>query len=501
MKPVVAAMLVLGWLGGVGRVDAAPVPPEPPTADPVLPAPDPEAPLPEKDPPVPEEPPPIGATAGSVRGAPRPGDESGRTDEVDPGDGAGRKIGRVLLWIPRLPFELVMLPIRGIVYANDRYHVASTVTEIFTTDDHKLALYPTALFETGFGLNAGIRGYLKDVLGAHEKLKARAAFGGSDLWLVEAGFDTGHLLGRRVSLAIDGLIAQHDRERFFGYGNSDEQDAPGMALHPLARDTGVASRFRVRDARVSARLQVLLPERMAIAFTSALVKKQFDATSPNNSDPDLADVYLVDAVPGLVQGTRYLYNELEVSFDTRRQASLWDAPGMRSTGGLVLAYAGEQHSLDGDPELLRLGIDLQRFIRLTERPRTLQFRLWGEAVTGERDEVPFSELPRLGGNTLLRGYAVDRFRDRVAVVAQASYTWAAATWLAPVLFVDVGRVYSGLGALTYKDPRLGFGFALEAYNRRGMLARVELASSIDGGLYVYLALNPTYDARARVERH
>ncbi|CAN5830133.1 hypothetical protein BH11MYX3_BH11MYX3_44050 [soil metagenome] len=494
-------MLFLAFLSGPGRLDAAPNPPEPPPADPVVPTPDPEAPPPDKDPAAPELPPPIGDTAGSVRGAPRPGEESGRTDDVDPGDGVVRTIGRGLLWIPRLPFEIVLLPIRGIVYGIERYHVISTVTEIFTTDNHKLALYPTALFETGFGLNAGIRGYTKDVLGAHEKLKARAAFGGSDLWLVEAGLDSGQLLGRRVSLSVDGIIAQHDRERFFGYGNSDDHDASGMAIHPLARDTGVASRFRVKDARVSARLQVLLPERVAVAFTSALVKKQFDATSPNNTDPDLADVYMVDALPGFVEGTRYLYNELEVSIDTRRQASLWDAPSMRSTGGLVLAYGGEQHSLDGEPELFRLGIDLQRFIRLTERPRTLQLRLWGEAVTGARDEVPFSELPRLGGDSLLRGYPVDRFRDRVAIVAQAGYTWAAASWLAPVLFVDVGRVYSGLADLTYKDPRVGFGVAFEAYNLRGLLARVEIASSMDGGIYAFLGLNPTFDARARVERH
>ena len=36
-----------------------------------------------------------------------------------------------------------------------------------------------------------------------------------------------------------------------------------------------------------------------------------------------------------------------------------------------------------------------------------------EGVTGGLDQVPFTELPMLGGD-FMRGYAFERFRDRVA---------------------------------------------------------------------------------------
>ncbi len=444
---------------------------------------------------------PIQDTAKSVRGQPRPGTESGRLDQVDPGDGTGRLIGRGLLWVPRLPFELALLPVRGIVYLGERYHAVSTVTEIFTTDDRHLALYPTALFETGFGFNVGIRGYVKNVLGHGEKLKARAAFGGEYLWTAQLGLDTGRLLPGPVTASVDALYAQRDRERFFGYGNTDATAAAVLPLDPLGPDAGVASRYRIKVRRASARVAVQLHAEVRLTATSSLQDKNFEGDSPNLTDPDLRDAYQLDRLPGSMTGTRFSYNELELGWDTRRQADPWDAAGMRSTGGLALAYAGHQHALDGGPDFFRIGVDLQRYIRLTERPRALQFRLWAEAVTGERDEVPFTELPRIGGADLMRGYEFDRFRDRVATVAQASYTWAAATWLAPVLFVDVGRVHSGLDALSFDHPRVGFGAALEVYNRRGLLVRAQVASSLDGGVFAFIALNPPYDAVARVERY
>jgi len=444
---------------------------------------------------------PAGDTASSVRGLPRPGAESGRLDPIDTGDSTGRLIGRGLLWIPRLPFEIAVAPVRGIVYLGERYNAVDTVTEIFTTDDHKLALYPTALFETGFGFNVGIRGFVKDLLGHAEKVKARVAFGGEFLWTAQLGFDSGRLLPGGVTVSGEALWAQKDRERFFGYGNSDEMDAAGAPIDPLGAETGIASRYRNKVRRASVHVAVKLPESMRVTYTASLQDKNYYGDSPNKTDPDLRDTYDVTRLPGFTTGTRFLYNELEVAYDSRRQADEWDASGMRSTGGLALVYGGYQHALDDGPDFYRVGVDLQRYVRITERPRTFQFRLWGEAVSGDRDAVPFTELPRIGGIDLLRGYELDRFRDRIAAVAQVSYTWAAATWLAPVLFVDAGRVFGDFDDLSLNHPRIGFGGALEVYNRRGLLIRAQLASSADGGLFAFVALNPAYDAVSRVERY
>src|SRR5262249_47332439 len=124
----------------------------------------------------------------------------------------------------------------------------------------------------------------------------------------------------------------------------------------------------------------------------------------------------------------------------------------------------------------------------------------GEGVTGSRDEVPFTELPRLGGSTYLRGYPLDRFRDRVAAFGSAEYSWDLSQWFSANLFVDVGRVYSSLDELSLDHLRMGYGIALEAHSVQSFLLEGSIASSTDGGIFLNLSFNPVYDIDERVRR-
>ncbi|MBA2541105.1 MAG: hypothetical protein H0V17_15805 [Deltaproteobacteria bacterium] len=435
-------------------------------------------------------------TADDVRGAPVPGDESGRADRVDTGDGAGRYVGRALLWIPRLPFMIAMAPLRGLLYVQARYSAVSGLLSLFVTDDLRFAVFPTAFIATGFGLNVGAGAFAKDLLGLDDKISLRVGIGGETRWRASAKIVIKP--HRRLSATVAGLYERRDAEPFYGYGNGDIP-TPGMLIDPLTSDAAQATRFGVKVVRVVPRLKVQLPAHVSVTATAAVVSKSFDGVD-HPIDPSIETVFMTDRVPGFNDGVTFVYPELELAWDTRRQKERWDGHGLNTTGSLVLGFAGYEHDLDGRPGFLRAGFDLQQLIRLSRGPRVLQLRTYGEMVTGARDEVPFSELPRLGGENMLRGYPIDRFRDRVAIVAQATYRWAVASWLVPALFVDAGRVYSGLDEVSLKDPRVGFGFALEVYSRSGLALRSEIASSIDGGVFLYLSLNPAFDARARVER-
>jgi len=436
-------------------------------------------------------------TADDVRGAPVPGTEHGRTDSIDTGHGTARLLGRSLLFIPRVPLELVAQPVRGLLYLQGRYSIIDEIQGLFRTEGGRVAIYPTALFETGLGLNVGARARFTDLLGHGERLFARVGFGGEQKAL--AALELG--IGGRLSAGLRLRYELADSLQFYGYGNGDVV-TPTMPIDPLTSEDAVSTEFDLELFRVSPYVKYQLSRNLSLTASGALTQKSFSPDDVEGDDFAIDQAFMVDRIPGFASGTTFAYTELEVAWNTRRRAHAWDAPGMRGTGGLVLGFIGRQHHLGEDePSYYRIGVDLQRYLRLAVGPRVLELRAYGELVTGARDEVPFSELPRLGGSSLLRGYESGRFRDRVAIVTQASYAWAVSSWLAPSVFVDVGRVYSGLDDLSLDHPRAGFGAALEAYSKQRMFIRAEVASSLDGGVFVYLTLNPAFDAYSRAERN
>jgi hypothetical protein len=196
-------------------------------------------------------------------------------------------------------------------------------------------------------------------------------------------------------------------------------------------------------------------------------------------------------------GVRHAYGELELRWDTRRRATVWEPRDVHSVGSLAAAFTGRVHRLDGGPDFWRYGVELQHDWRLARGPRVLAVRLRGAGVTGQRDEVPFTELPSLGGGSFLRGYSFERFRDRVAAFGSIQYQWDISHMVDAYLFTDAGRVFPSLDELTVHGMRVGYGIGLELHGQNGFLLEGTLASSIDGGVFVSVSLNPVLDQKER----
>ncbi len=445
-------------------------------------------------------------TAADVASAPRPGEESGRLDRVDEGDSTARSIARGLLWIPRLPVKAAVQPVRGVLYLKDRYHAFSVIASWFTTEDKTIAIFPTAIVETGFGWNVGARAHLNDAFGGGERIRVRAGIGGEWRSIAELTVDAGKHEKRALSGGVKLRLEERDQERFYGYGNGSVTAPPATLIDPTMDATSVGSIYQVRTGQITPHVRLQLPRDVSLTARAAFVRDRSETISADDDDMDreidetpIDSVYDTSRIAGF--GTRdSIYTELEVAWDTRRAAHPYDASGMRGTGGLVSAFLGRYDGLGESLDFYRGGIDLQRYIPLTRGPRVLELRAYAEAVSGERDRIPFLDLPRLGGERLLRGYDRDRFRDRIAAVAQAGYLFSLSRYLAASLFVDVGRVYSGLDALTLKDQRVGFGSALEVYSEKSLVIRAEVAASIDGSVFAYVSVDPAFDTKERTDR-
>jgi outer membrane protein assembly factor BamA len=130
----------------------------------------------------------------------------------------------------------------------------------------------------------------------------------------------------------------------------------------------------------------------------------------------------------------------------------------------------------------------------------LALRLRGEAVSGTRAEVPFTELPQLGGADDLRGYTTDQFRDRVLTIGSVEYEWDLSSLLSASLFVDAGRVFGSLDDFGVGHMRVGYGISLGGHTEHIFGFRGSLASSIDGGLFLNLSFNQVFALDERVRR-
>jgi hypothetical protein len=435
-------------------------------------------------------------TAADVAGAPAPGDESGRIDAGEGGDSAVRRGLRGALFVPKVAVDAVLSPLRLSAWALDRYHLDELYNRVFFNDALTIGLVPTAAFESGFGINAGARFVDRDLFGAREHLSVAASTGGRYSQSYKAQLRSGDRLGDHLALELDGQYELRPQDPFYGIGNHDDSARPLAPVDPLVDPTAVDTRYREQLARVAAVIDVRLIDSFHVRNSSELTDRTFSAS---DTGVPIDMVYDPAMLVGY-GGVRYAYSELELRFDDRRRANVLEPQPFYSRGSLAAVFAGRIHRLDNAPDYWRYGVDLQHFVRLDEGPRVLAFRLRGEAVSGALSEVPFTELPQLGGSGDLRGYPTDRFRDRALAVGSVEYEWDLSNQISASVFVDAGRVFPSIDELALGDLRVGYGVALQGHTTNSFALQASLASSRDGGLFLNLSFNPVFNLDERVRR-
>lgn len=408
-----------------------------------------------------------------------------------------RWVPRVLLFVPRWTVWALAQPVRGAAWLWDRYDLDGRTGGVLLATDGPFGLFPVVEAESGFGVGAGVRAIGRDLFGEDEAATARARFGGR----VTQGYELAADTGSRFDPARLELAASFDdrpAERFFGLGNGVAADTPPpMPVDALAGDVGVATRYRRRGGSGSVGVGLALAPSLEARLSTGLVVGRYDDPSDVDRDVPITTVYQPASLVGFDRGETTSYSELAVTFDDRRRRDTL-SEALFATGWRLAGWAGVGRGLGRDrARYLRYGLWLERTFDLYGGTRVLWLRARGEAIAGRLDRIPFAQLPALGGAQLLRGYATDRFRDRAAAVATAEYRFELVDRASAFLFADAGRVWAGVGDATLRGLRVGYGGGVELYGHHSFLARFELATSIDGGLFVALTFDPAGDPRAR----
>ncbi len=399
-------------------------------------------------------------------------------------------VPRAVLVVPETVLRLGTEPVRLLMLLEDRHHVVARLRRFFFNDAETFGIFPTFFFETGFGANVGLRVVHRDLLGRGERLNLRAGFGGPERQVYTLGLDSGDRL-EAVSLRLDGGYAITNRSRFYTVGNRDEVDAEDVAGVLDARDADVAVRTRYIERSVFAatRVEVRAADRFGISVGERIRRRGFGTGSATNpSFPWITEVYAEQSIVGFEDQVDS-YSDVHAHYEDTRSDRPLITEALPTRGVRIDGWGGYQRGIGSPFRLGRVGADVQGWIPLFGGDRVLRVRLRMASVIGEDAQIPFVDLPTLGGRVLLRGYPRDRFRDRTVTLSTIEYQFPVLYRAGAYVFVDAGRAFYDFSDFADGPLRVGFGGGFVAFKQQRFLTAIQVASSRDGG--VYLSVNFT----------
>ena len=394
---------------------------------------------------------------------------------------------RALLFVPKLAFELVFLPIQALLTVVDRHHVIPRVRDFFYFDRaHTAGFYPTVALESGYGLSYGAAVFHSNLFGHGEEIVASGRFGGPFVQAYQLRLEADRMGGSRLWFESRARYEFQPATLFHGIGDPGEASVIPVNLGP--RDASIATRFRQERFLGLLRLGGTLGEPgdlTKIGGTAIYNHRVFGPEERSFDEPSIQTVYDTSRLTGFDDTVNTVEIDANLIRDTREGGAL------ASSGTYLELLAGGVPPVDRY-RYWHFGGEIAQYIDLYRRTRVLVLRAAIEAVAGEEDRIPFVELPRLGGVQDLRGYVADRFRDKIAAVATVEYRYPIHELLSGALFVDAGHVgrnprevfgFSGL-----KRWRLDAGGGLLLHTRESVLMGMDVAYG--DGLTVFFTTAP-----------
>jgi len=414
-------------------------------------------------------------------------------DEVRQAEGGGGAEGEdVALFLPRAVFfiparvlQLVSIPLRGGLNFVQSHYVLEEIEDFFYNDERTAAVLPSISVSTFFGAQVGARAFHRDMGGYGERGDARVSFGQFGDHITEISFRATRAGGTALWVETLTGYEEHPQLRFYGIGDGDEK-LRGTGIDARSGDA-VKSFFTEERLRQITTLGVSFgePGELEVRTGARGRFKHYEFSAGQNlgdSERPTTAVYDTSTIPAFDTGTNLIEAEGVVVLDAR------DRKGATRSGVYAEAFAGGAPPIS-DYTYARFGAEVTGYIDLYRGDRVLMLRGVMEAVAGADGEIPFVELPSLGGPRVLRGYPIGRFRDEKAVVVTAGYHYPIHQLLAGTLFVDAGQVRQTFQDLV-SDPKIhvGFGGGLQVRDEDNVLVTLEVAGG--EGVQVYVTTDP-----------
>lgn len=153
-----------------------------------------------------------------------------------------------------------------------------------------------------------------------------------------------------------------------------------------------------------------------------------------------------------------------------------------------LAFIHYPSAIGSDYEFTSVFTDVRWFHPIRQR-NVLAIQLAGQFSYGN---PPFNQLALIGGESIMRGYYLGRFRDRNLVATQVEYRmlpfWFAKRWGASV-FAGTGTVFNSFQTLKADHIVFagGAGVRFQLFPRKDVWIRLDVAFTNEGnGIYIFV---------------
>ncbi|WP_209329392.1 BamA/TamA family outer membrane protein [Lunatimonas salinarum] len=157
---------------------------------------------------------------------------------------------------------------------------------------------------------------------------------------------------------------------------------------------------------------------------------------------------------------------------------------------IELALVNSAAALISDHDFRYINIDT-RYFETVRKNQVLAMQLVGQFSWGE---VPFNQLPQIGGPFLMRGYYQGRFRDRHLLATQMEYRFLPLPLgftdrIGAVAFASAGTVYSDISSVDFRHLKgaAGAGLRFLLFPKKDIYIRLDYALTREGnGFYIYI---------------
>lgn len=398
---------------------------------------------------------------------------------------------RAVLYVPNLVLEGVFYPLRKLAGVVGRYQIVPRVKKLIYNDAETSVIHPTAAYQSGYGLNFGVRAAHSDLFGDQEKLSGEVRYGGLYEQAYKLSFEGYSIGGGPLWLGLDARFEVKPGLRFFGHGTRSLGEVSSLeAAGELGpRQGALATRHLERHGSVSATVGAShgkLGSVSRLGLNLLYHHRKFEAQQRNFEEPSIEQIYDTGQLVGYDNGINVLEVAPLLVWDSRDNAVL-------STRGLYIeAFGGHTLPVTEDADFWHYGVTSSIFFDLYGGSRVLALRGMLEAVHGDEADIPFSELIKIGGGERLRGYQRDRFRDKIAAVGAVEYRYPIHEFVAGEVFVDMGRVgrtYGDVfGKKARRELRYGGGGGLVFHSENTTYFKAEAAYG--EGFVVFVTTDP-----------